>query len=242
MSIENKNFLVGVTKNEDGTLDYSKSAKIIDNNFNESVISKEEANNILFRLHSASEFERSNILSQIAKEKNQPKEKILENLRMISKEKILFSEKVTHYHLTSFENFKSIVEMGKLLSRSNIKKSRPDAKIPSWSASDDVMMTRDIYDKDGKIIKQGITAHGVGASGSGVILVMNKNIMSLDNYDAIGEYPTVSDASLADNCEAILVKDKTDLVLTKKILEENNLSIPIYIENEWLNSKYSINK
>jgi len=242
MSIENKNFLVGVKKNEDGTLDYSKSAKIIDNKLNESVLPKEEANNLLFRLHSASEFERSNILSQIVKERSQPKEKILENLREISKEKILFSEKVTHYHRTSFENFKSIVEMGKLLSRSNIKKNRPDIKIPSWSASDDVMMTRDIYDKDGKLIKQGITAHGVGASGSGVILVMGKNIMSLDNYDAIGEYPTVSDASLVDNCEAILAKNETDLISTKKILEANNLSIPVYIESEWLNSKYSIDK
>ena len=241
MSLEKYNPIVGVRKNEDGSLDYSRSAEMISSVKENPLFEKDEATNLLGRLRTTSEFERAFIISQVSKEKKVSKDDILKNLKELAKENIYFPEKVTHYHRTSFENFKSILKMGKLLSRSNLKKLNPDIKIPNWSASDNVMMTRDIYNKDGQLREAGISAHKVGASGGGVTLVFGEKIMSLDNYDAIGTYPTVSDASLAENCEAVLVESENNVSVIKDLLNSNNISIPVYIESEWLNSKYANN-
>ena len=88
---------------------------------------------------------------------------MLKEIREYIKSVIREREKgdLRHFHRTSMENFEVIVETERLLSRSKLKEIRPDVVIPGRSASDDVMMTRDVYDSDGKLIRPGFDSHEV---------------------------------------------------------------------------------
>ncbi|MDA3815438.1 MAG: hypothetical protein PF549_03655 [Patescibacteria group bacterium] len=238
MSIENKKFIIGTKKNLDGTIDYSHAAilnKKIEKKTN-SVLTEDELKNLSIQLLSATEIGKKIRLKQLAKEKESVVEEILQELRMYKKTQIKNKEKgnIRHFHRTGIENFKIMAEMGKLISRSKLKKERPGHKMPSWSSSDDVMMTRDKFDSDGNMLEPGFyEKEVVGASDSGLILIFKESIMNQDNYDVTGHYPTVSELSLEEYCEFLLVNTEKDKILVQQILLSNNLNIPVFLKSDW---------
>ena len=187
--------------------------------------------------------EKNRRLRHIAKEVGASKEVVLQEMRAYAKSRIKSPEKVLHFHKTSIDNLKDIVELGGLLSRPEVKKRKPDKKLPGWSASEDVMMTQDKYNDDGALRQRGLTSHGVGASGRGVVMVMGPQIMDLPDYDAICDYPTVSDAPLAKNCDAILVDGDEDRAEVEKLLAQGGIkNIAVRFRDEWEREHYDSKK
>lgn len=204
-----------------------------------------ELNNLAYRLSSDSEFSKKNGLKQKAREKGVTPEEIFREINQYMINRIRETEKgnIRHFHRTSIDSFRTIAEMGRLVSRSKLKKERPDIKIPAWSASDNVMMTRDKFDSKGNLYSPGFSDNEVvGASGAGATFVFREDVMDSENYDAIGNYPSVSDLSLKDYCEAILVDSKEKKAELEKILTEYNLSIPILLRSEWSRDKKDKNE
>jgi len=199
-----------------------------------------ELNNLAYRLLVESEFLKKIGLRQKAREKGITPEQIFREINQYMINRIKETEKgnIRHFHRTSIDKFRIIAEMGRLVSRSKLKEERPDVKLPGWSANDNVMMTRDIFDSKGNLIIPGVSDNeGVGASGTGATLVFREDIMDSDNYDAIGNYPTVSDLVLKDYCEVVLANSEENKAELEKILEEHNLSIPVFLKSAWSRNK-----
>jgi len=206
----------------------------------ETILSDQEKKKFYNMLRLGGYRDKKFLLKRIAKEKNLEPEEILNEIRHFAKQGIRFPEKVLHFHKTGIDNFKSIVEIGGFLSRSELKKRNPDIKISSWSASDDFMMTQDEYDKDGELIKRGLSPHGVGASEEDIVFVLGPSIINLDDYDCIIEYPTVSNAPVKGNCTKVLVENEDDKIKVKGILEKAGLDeIEIKLRDKFEEDHYS---
>jgi len=242
---EKPRFLVGVEKKIDGTIDQSKALELIDKKTvpapdqkpetESKRLSNEFLQSLTQNLSSYSKFEKNLRLNQIAKAESLSPEEIIKQANEFLKTKVREDEKgeLLHFHRTSLENLRTIAEMGRLLSRSKVKELRPDVKLSQWSASDNVMMTRDKYDKEGKLIIPGFSEHGVGASGSSVTLVLKENIMDSDNYDMTNHYPTVADVNIQDYVKEILGQTPQDCEKIKEILKQNNLDLPVTLAETW---------
>jgi len=247
---EKPKYIVGAAQRADGTFDVSKAATWDGNtNYDSTValvpekekpaLTPAERQQFLARLQMESYRGKDRMIRHKAKEKGVEPSVILAEIRSFAKGRIDSPERVFHYHQTSFENFKRIIEAGGLLSRSEIKKRNPDANPPAWSASDDVMMTRDIFDKNGDLINKGLTPHGVGASGKGVVLVMGPKMMELGSYDATLQYPTISDAPLDGNCVAVLIGSESDRQMAVEMLDAGGVkNISVMTRDAWEKQHY----
>jgi len=198
-----------------------------------------EKENFLRTLRMQTAIGKERYLGQKAKTSGVSKEDVLREVREYAKSKINFPEKVTYFHKTSIKNFQNIVEMGSLLSRSEIKKQKPDFELSAWSASNEVMMTKDVFDLNGELISRGLSEHDVGASGGGVTLVVDSRVTATDNFDTTGEYPTISNAPLSNVCNVVLVGNKDDAELVEKILSKNKMiNITVALEQDWKREHY----
>jgi len=200
------------------------------------LFSEVELGDVSSQLVTQSEFGRKIRLMQLAKEKSSTPEQILKEINQFKIARMKENEKgeKRHFHRTSIDSFKLIAEMGRMLSRSKLKKERPGIKLPGWSASDNVMLTRDGFDREGKLVTPGFSeGEVVGASGKGIIMVFTESIIDSENYDASSNYPTVSDLPVQEYCEVILANSEDDKKIVEQILAENNLSIPVSLKSHW---------
>lgn len=241
---ENKyNYIAGVTKNADWILDYSRAVTLEKNIIWDKVkwtifqvFSDKELQDLLIQLLQVSEFQKKIRLKQLSKQKGISYNHILNKIRQYAKFKIRNREKwqIRHFHRTSMENFKTIAELGRLLSRSKLKEKKPNMIIPSWSSNNDVMMTRDKFDSNWIIVDEGFSENEVvWASGEGIMLVFNDKIMDKEDYDITWNYPTISDLSLQEYCEVILVNSQNEYEKVLKILSLNNLKINVCLKTTW---------
>lgn len=175
-----------------------------------------------------------------AKEKGVSYERLLSEIRDYAKSKIVHPEKVKHFHRTSLDSLDAILKEDALLSREELKKRHPKIKLSTWSASDSVMMTKDIYNNKGELVRSGLEPYSLSTlgpgSGKGAVLVFNPKIIEQESYDAIGTYPTIDNAPVT-TIEAILVDKPEEIIITKQILQENNILIPIRLRNDWLKQR-----
>lgn len=175
-------------------------------------------------------------IRQIAKQKNVERAQILQEIRNYAKSQIRERENgpLRHFHRTSMANFEIISDLGALMSRTELKKKKPNIKLLGWSASDDVMMTRDKYNVEGNLVKLGLSDDEVvGAIGAGVVLVFKDEIMNADDYDAIGQYPTMSNLPIQQYCEVILADSEETLHAIRSVLLKKNLHIPVALRSDW---------
>ena len=202
-------------------------------------ISTAEMNNFLQRFQGLGKLGQQVELGHMAKRHGMEKDDLARVLNAYAKSKIEHREKVKHYHRTSIENLHDILEFGCLLSRPELKKVRPDIKFSGASASDNVMMTRDKYDKDGVLWQPGVTEQKPGGSSHGVTLVFKSDIIDFDTYDAMDSYPTVSNVPLESYCEAVLVDTEDDRGRVTQELQMANLAdIPVILRAQWRSEHY----
>ncbi len=176
-------------------------------------------------------------LNQWALRKNVPAERLLQELRMFAKNRIREREKgpLRHFHRTSWEALPIIAKSGQFLSRPLIKERHPEVQLAGWSSSDDVMFTRDKYDKNGTLIMAGLRGKEVvGASGSGAIFVMKESMMDAPDYDATRQFPTVTEIDMTPHCECLLVANAADETRLRNIIKNTSLeNVPVRVRNEW---------
>jgi hypothetical protein len=139
-----------------------------------------------------------------------------------------------HYHRTSMNSFRTIVEEGRMLSIPKLKERRPDVEPPKGSVCEDIMFTRDVYDGEGVLSRPGFEPeHKHGASGADVVLVFKDSMMDLDDYDATYSYPTISELPLDRYCEAVLVNNEQTKQEAERLLQEKGLNIPVKLQDQW---------
>ncbi|MFH1712176.1 MAG: hypothetical protein ABH846_03000 [Patescibacteria group bacterium] len=222
--------------NEDGSVDESKSGWVINRETKKARSIPDEELKRKVQTLSMELRRKPGLIRRYAKEHSITQEQMLFEARDYAKEQIRSREKgnLRHFHITSFENFAHIAAEGALLSRTKLKERHPEIDIPAWSASDDVMMTRDVYNKEGKLVRPGISEHGIGALKEDITFIFSSAIMDRDDYDGIDEYPTISELPLSQYCEAVLVAKPEDVEKTKKVLKENDLdAIPVLLKGDW---------
>jgi hypothetical protein len=240
MENRERRFLAGVQRKEDGSLDTSHAAWLLPEGDDREVredeirLSEQDLKKIRSRLSGpiSGKVRRARVL---AKEYGVSEEELLSEARAYTSEKIRMAEKgvLRHFHATSMDNFRNIVAEGSLLSRARLKERHPEMNISKWSSSGDVMMTRDKYDKNGRLVREGFSDHGVGAVATDVLFVFSENVMDAEGYDAINKYPTASEIAIESNCEAILVKTEEDRREALSILDGIGLDVPVLLRSEW---------
>jgi len=199
-------------------------------------LSEAELRRIVQQLSGLTEFWRRIRLKQLAKKFWLSYDRILFEARLYKKRQIKKLEKgvIRHYHRTSLDNFEIIVKTWRLLSRAKLKKENPGITIPGWSASDNVMFTRDKYDKNWNLVVPWFSFDEVvWAFWAAIILVFNENIMNKHDYDALWQYPTVSEIWLQDYCEVILVEKKENVKLVENILRKYLLDVKVCYKLDW---------
>ena len=129
-------------------------------------------------------------------------------LKEKAKEEIKSPNKVLHYHRTSLEYAKKIIESGYLLNRENIVLNGGDISHLSGSSSANVQFTRDIYDENGMLQLSGFNI-GVnkGANSMEVVFVMNPKLMEEESYNCVYTYPIVEKADIRECCATILAQN-----------------------------------
>lgn len=243
-----ENIYFGVTKNADGSPNFSRSIKTenklhqIDGDIRfQEVLSEaekiglnEDKLRILIQtMHQMDSTKKNGIVIRTAHEIHQSKETVLEIARRYQKEKIRLTENgdLLHYHQTSLQNFESSVSTGGLLSYNKLKEMGKAPK-SSGSRPDVVLMTRDSYDSDGNIKKAGLVDKaGLGAQGGGVSLVFDESIMDEPYYDCIDEFPNLP-AVPFEKLKAVLASTE-EKEKVEEILRNTGIQAEVTTRAEW---------
>lgn len=155
-------------------------------------------------------------------------------LKEKAKEEIKSPNKVLHYHRTSMEYAKKIIETGYLLNRKNIELNGGDISHLSGSSSANVQFTRDIYDENGMLQLSGFTTgENKGANSMEVVFVMNPKLMEEESYNCAYTYPIVEKADISECCATILTQNPEIQAQTDKCLEDKGMMIPTMLQEEF---------
>lgn len=155
-------------------------------------------------------------------------------LREQQKKKILFPEKVLHYHRTSLENAEKILEMGALLNRANLKQAGVDISKFAGSSSAHVQFSVDRYSENGELVNEGFNLKdNVGASSDDVVFVMGTELMHEETYDNFAIYPTVEKADVKSCCIGLLAKNLEVQEKLQALLQERGMQIPVMLQKDF---------
>ncbi len=184
------------------------------------------------------EFRMNLRIAALAKQKKVSPERVRAELIAFTKSRIREREKgpLFHFHRTNLVNFRIIAGDGRLLSRTKVKELHPLLELPGWSASENVMLTRDRTNAEGRLIQPGFDpGQKVGTvGGGGATIVLRDSVMDTDGYDPIQAYPNVSDASLATHCEVVLADTAADAEEIRAILDAAGLQdLRVILAGEW---------
>lgn len=180
------------------------------------------------------ELDAKTYISSEAKKLGVDKKELETFLKEKGKEKIKSPEKVLHYHRTSMEYAKKIIESGYLLNRKNIILNGGDISHLSGSSSANVQFTRDIYDENGMLQLSGFNmGENKGANSMEVVFVMNPKLMEEESYNSFYRYPIVEKADIRECCATILAQNPEIQAQIDKSLAEKGIMIPTMLQEEF---------
>ena len=150
------------------------------------------------------------------------------------KSEIKSPDKVLHYHRTSIQSFKQIMQTGFLLNRKNMQLNGIDISGLKGSSSPNIQFSRDIYDTNGELQSSGFDINNnLGANSADVVFVMSPELMNEDTYNCFGTYPTVEKADIQRCCATILAKDHNIQMQIESILKGKGLSTRTMLQEEF---------
>ena len=199
-------------------------------------LSEEEERALIagYRNMATRELDAKSFIGSQAKKLGVDKKELETFLKEKGKEKIKSPEKVLHYHRTSMEYAKKIIESGYLLNRKNIILNGGDISHLSGSSSANVQFTRDIYDENGMLQLSGFNmGENKGANSMEVVFVMNPKLMEEESYNSFYRYPIVEKADIRECCATILAQNPEIQAQIDKSLAEKGIMIPTMLQEEF---------
>jgi len=200
-------------------------------------LSEEDTKKIVLAFRSMSnqgELSANAYISSQAKKLGVDKKELTTFIQEKGKEEISSPDKVLHYHRTSMESFKKIMETGYLLNRKNMQLNGIDISTLKGSSSANIQFSRDVYDEEGKIQSSGFDIEdNLGAASADVVFVMGPELMKEDTYNCLGMYPTVEKADIQQCCATILAKNPEIQMQIENILRNKNMSIKTILKDEF---------
>ena len=200
-------------------------------------ISEEKAKKLVLgyqMMLNQSELSANAYINTQAKKLGVDKKELISFVLAKGKEKITSPEKVLHYHRTSIQSFKQIMQIGYLLNRRNMQENGLDISKLRGSSSANVQFSRDIYDDNGVLQVEGYNKErNLGANSTDVIFVMGPELMQENTYNCLSVYPTVEKANIQKYCIVILAKDPIIQMQVEKILKEKNIFIRTILQENF---------
>ncbi len=199
-------------------------------------LSEEEERALIagYRNMATRELDAKSFIGSQAKKLGVDKKELETFLKEKGKEEIKSPEKVLHYHRTSLEYAKKIIETGFLLNRKNIMLNGGDISQLSGSSSANVQFTRDIYDENGMLQLSGFNmGENKGANSMEVVFVMNPKLMEEESYNCVYSYPIVEKADIRKCCATILAQNSEIQAQIDKSLAEKGIMIPTMLQEEF---------
>lgn len=186
-------------------------------------------------LSARSELDVNSYISGQAKKLGIDKQKLIFYLREQEKLKIKSPEKVLHYHRTSLERGKNILESGYLLNRKNMQLNGGDISEFRGSSSNNVQFSVDKYNEYGELLQSGYEPEGenLGASSNDIVFVMGPKLLKEETYNPFTMYPTVEKANINEMCTAILAKDPETLQKLQSILDINQINVQTMLQDDF---------
>lgn len=173
-------------------------------------------------------------ISSQAKKLGIDKKELTAFMQERGKAEISSPNKVLHYHRTSMQSFKQIMQTGFLLNRKNMQLNGIDISGLRGSSSANIQFSRDIYDDEGELQSSGFDIDDkLGASSADIVFVMSPELMNEDTYNCWGTYPTVEKADIQRCCATILAKDPNIQMQIESILKGRNLPIRTMLQEEF---------
>lgn len=199
-------------------------------------LSQEEERDLIagYRNMATREIDAKSFIGSQSKKLGVDKKELETFLKEKCKEEIKSPEKVLHYHRTSMEYAKKIIESGYLLNRKNIVLNEGDISHLSGSSSANVQFTRDIYDENGMLQLSGFNiGENKGANSMEVVFVMNPKLMQEESYNCVYRYPIVEKADIRECCATILAQNPEIQAQIDKSLAEKGIMIPTMLQEEF---------
>jgi len=173
-------------------------------------------------------------ISSQAKKLGIDKKELTSFIQEKGKEEISSPDKVLHYHRTSLDSFKKIMETGYLLNRKNMQLNGIDTSDLKGSSSSNIQFSRDVYDENGELKNSGFDLEdSLGASSADVVFVMSPELMNEESYNCLSMYPTVEKADIQKCCATILAKDPNIQMQIQNILKSKNMPIQTILQDEF---------
>ncbi len=200
-------------------------------------LSQEETQKMVVSYRNASirgELTANAYIATQAKKLGMDKETLRAYIREQGKSQISHPEKVLHYHRTSLESAREILESGYLLNRENIKANGGDITHLNGSSSKNVQFSVDRYNKEGNLQSAGFNLEdNLGAASTDIVFVMSPELLKEDSYDCFGMYPTVEKADISQCCATILAKNPETLSQLHEMMAKANIQIPSILQQEF---------
>ena len=95
-----------------------------------------------------------------------------------------------------------------------------------------MQFTHDSFNQEGELTESGFGST-VGAIGSEVSFVFGGDLIDEDSFDAAAYYPNVDKVDIAQKCLAIVVKKPEQLEQVKKMVEAQQINVPVYLASEY---------
>lgn len=242
--------LVGVRIRTDGTKDFSRAMTMDTDKMDKPRIlgvkavlsdaaavgvSEPDLRNLSGRLsgHAGSVIDRRSDINSFSKEHGLQFEASRNLVRAYAKEKVKEMERgeLRHYHQMPINKVESVVSDKAILSTDTQKAL--GRKTGGTSRPDVVQMTRDRFDTQGKLVKEGLGAAYLTGENM-VTWVFKPRIMDLPGYDCTGEYPDLPSIPLqSEYVEAVLVADKEKVAEVRGKLELGGILTKVLTREEW---------
>jgi hypothetical protein len=178
-------------------------------------------NNTLQLYQGQRPLEQDLIRRRLARKSGASVEAVGEALNTAAKEHVTGREhgELYHYHRVPFDNGLRVIASEALLSRSE-QESAGSTDVPThWSASSEVMMTRDHYNTEGVLTKLGLSESYANIGPE--VFALDQSVMEAKGYDLATDLavPRASRIPLSEHGAAILIDDERHVTDPARLAE-----------------------
>ncbi len=137
-----------------------------------------------------------------------------------------------HYRRVSMSEFETACELSAFLKPSEAKELKPGLELRGV-VRDHIHFTRDSYDSQGRLSRDGLDNTGVGAAGSDVVVVFNEGIFNTKGYLPMQPFPLSDEVPFRSNVECVIVNEGNREKVRQTLSQNALIRTPIYTMEEF---------